>query len=192
VDRAPGASRTAGRIDRRELIVGLRKNPDLAALFELPGRIRRADGLRGGRVEAFFRAIDADGDGALSLAELLGRFAAARAEVLDREGRRLGLDLRQWDPPAAEPAEGVSEFRLGQMDAEWGLRREEAEAELAGPFSEFFHAPGVVQEGAPQADDSQEGTRWAHSSREGAWAHRARTSCVRSVVLPAARCGWDH
>jgi hypothetical protein len=181
----------AGRIDRRELILGLRKNPDLAALFELPGRIRQEDGSRD-RVEAFFQAIDADDDDGLSLNELLQSFAETQPAAADREGRRLGLDLRQWDPPAAEPAEGVSEFRLGQMDAEWGLRREEAEAELAGPFSEFFHAPGVVQEGAPQADDSQEGTRWAHSSREGAWAHRARTSCVRSVVLPAARCGWDH
>ena len=103
------------------------------------------------------------------------------------------LDLRQWEPPAAEPDEGVSEFRQGQMDAERGLRREEAEAERSGPFSEFFCAPpGAVREGAPQADDPREGARWASSPREGAWAHIARACRARRAVLPDARCGWDH
>ena len=45
-----------------------------ARAVELPGKIKQEDGSRD-RVEAFFQAIDADDDGALSLDELLQSFA---------------------------------------------------------------------------------------------------------------------
>jgi hypothetical protein len=62
-----------GAINRRELILGLRRSPDIAALLVLPGKVRQEDGSRDA-VEAFFQTIDADSDNELTLQELLAHF----------------------------------------------------------------------------------------------------------------------
>lgn len=61
-----------GAINRREFIKALRTNPDIAALFVLPGRVRQGPGDDShARFEAFFQALDTDGDDRVTLAELL-------------------------------------------------------------------------------------------------------------------------
>eukprot|EP01052_Picozoa_sp_SAG31_P052967 SAG31_NODE_13342_length_875_cov_9.918814_1_plen_204_part_10 len=48
-----------GGINRRELILALRRNPDICGHLKLPMKIRQEDGSRD-KVEAFFQAIDSD------------------------------------------------------------------------------------------------------------------------------------
>ena len=89
--------------------MGLRKNPDLAALFELPGRIRQEDGSSD-RVEAFFQAIDADNDDGLSLHELLQSFAETQpAEALGLEAEAPALALGLEPEPEGSAEEELAE-----------------------------------------------------------------------------------
>ena len=95
----------AGQINRRELILGLRKHPDLAALFELPGKIR-LDAF----MEAFFQAIDADNDDGLSLHELLQSFAETQpAEALGLEAEAPALALGLEPEPEGSAEEELAE-----------------------------------------------------------------------------------
>eukprot|EP01052_Picozoa_sp_SAG31_P005373 SAG31_NODE_235_length_19695_cov_37.959790_16_plen_587_part_00 len=67
-----------GGINRRELILTLRRNPDICEHLKLPDKIRQEDGSRD-KVEAFFQSIDADSDNLLTVDELLRHFAANQA-----------------------------------------------------------------------------------------------------------------
>ena len=102
-----------GAINRRELIIALRKHQDICDLLNLPGRIRQEDGSRD-RVEAFFQTLDADADNSLTLEELLRHFTPSGggggvgvgvgggSDGLDGSG--LALSCSDVDHSAMEPS----------------------------------------------------------------------------------------
>ena len=106
-----------GRVDVRELIIALRKNPDVAAKLNLPSVVRQEDGSRDA-LEAFFRGKDADGDRHLTLEEFATvrmrsgpRDVASDVEVgVDEEAEtRLALPRPQRAAAAREEEEEEEE-----------------------------------------------------------------------------------
>ena len=106
-----------GRVDVRELIIALRKNPDVAAKLNLPSVVRQEDGSRDA-LETFFRGKDADGDRHLTLEEFATvrmrsgpRDVASDVEVgVDEEAEtRLALPRPQRAAAAREEEEEEEE-----------------------------------------------------------------------------------
>lgn len=99
-----------GAINRRELIIALRKNRDISEWFRLPGRIKQEDGSRD-IVEAFFQTLDEDGSDAISIEELLRHFGF---EDSGAEALATGLAGAAQAPAAPADLESVPPQPVGQ------------------------------------------------------------------------------
>ena len=82
-----------GFVTIRELIIALRKRPDLAAALRLPSSVSQEDGSRD-RVEAWFQSLDVDADRELSYAEFSKHAGLANGETT--RGDEDGYDSDDW------------------------------------------------------------------------------------------------
>jgi hypothetical protein len=166
-----------GAINRRELIIALRRHPKIAAFFELPGRVRQEDGSRD-VVEAFFQAIDADADNLLTLDELLDHFA-------------------HRSPPPPEPAESVAAEAaaageggrvVGPAVAEALLRKREVPPPPPPLWAvRFFVAWGMLPAPAPEVAPPLELVAGPELGTEPAVEEQEQVSEFEALVAQLAR-----
>ena len=138
-----------GAINRRELIIALRKHQDICDLLNLPGRVRKEDGSRD-RVEAFIQTLDADGDNTLTSEELLRHFA------LNLVSGPVGTEALALDDDASGSGHAKELTRLQQENVRLQQRVDVATAAEMSPEQREKRAFSVPGSGYGQRRRAEE------------------------------------
>lgn len=101
-----------GQIDKRELIIALRKDPDVSALMQLPANIRQEDGTRD-TFERVFQSIDADDSRTITWSEFLTYFERNLAQDQAQYRERPPDAYRPWNPYHVPDTAGYNPTRMG-------------------------------------------------------------------------------